>query len=267
MADGFVIDGQRVVVPGCPVVTYLEDPRFAMSREDGETRGDNEAVDSVGLHTTTGNMPQKLLPGAGPVGDLAERNARYWSTSAGVASAHLIVDLDGTWVQVADLLRKITYHAGHRELNHRSFGIEIAIPASGNLYEAQLKSLMALLDFVTRFEHPRFRIFRQYAVGQWPMAGIGDYRGIFGHRDVGNRGEGDPGPLVYNFLQAAKYDAVNVPRGEHKSLWQSRQAWLNQQPQSAGLPPLKVDGDPGGATWARAKLCKPHGQWVSRPGD
>lgn len=273
MDHGFLIDDARYAVPGIEVVTWADSPEaavFAMRDEDGCPRPSKAEIRLIVLHTTTGRMPQKLKPGRGPVGDLAERNARYWATSARQASAHLVLDLDGSWVQIADLLQTTTYHAGsgvNPGVNTVSIGIEIAIPHDGTLYEAQMESLVTALDAFTR--HPKVRVPRQFHEGAWPVPEIASrFRGIIAHRDVGNRGEGDCGPTPYTYLRAAGYDACDVLKDAHLALWQNRQKWLNERAAAEGLPTLTVDGDPGPRTWGLARRFKPpHGQWVSRPGD
>lgn len=267
--SGAILGGRKVQIPGVTVLNYEDAPPFKMSAEDGEDRVADERVSLIVLHTTTGQMPQTLVPGVGPVGDLAERNARYWATNASQASAHLIVDRDGSVIQIADLLKKITYHAGNRVVNHKSIGIELAIGKDGILYEGAMRALIALLDFLTR--QPGIEVPRQYAIGPWPIANIGsEFRGIISHRDVGNRGEGDCGPVPYRFLAEAGYEALNVSQGAHRALWRTRQAQLNQELYRAEptAPFLALDGDPGPATWALSKrFHHPTGQWVRRPGD
>ena len=243
---GLVIDGVRTPLPEVNVVNFLDAPELAMSQADGETRKPEEPIYLAVLHTTTGRMPQRLVPGAGPAGDLAERTARSWSNSERVASAHLIVDWDGQIVQIADLAQKITYHAGHREVNHRSVGIELAIASDGRLWEVQMEALMALLACLTR--HPRFAIGRVYAKGDWPMAGIADFRGIISHRDVGNRGEGDCGPVPYQYLDKHGYTPIAFPGPAMAAYWRGVQTQANAL--LAARDPLKVDGDPGPKTFA-----------------
>lgn len=273
MDHGFLIDDARYAVPGIEVVTWRDSPEaaiFAMSPEDGCPRPKDTRIRLIVLHTTTGRMPQKLLPGRGPVGDLAERNARYWATSKRQASAHLVLDHDGSWVQIADLLKTITYHAGSEVnpgVNSVSLGIEIAIDHQGRLYEAQMQSLVTVLDAFTR--HPKIPVPRQFHDGPWPVPQVASrFRGLIAHRDVGNRGEGDCGPEPYKALRAAGYDACDVSKDAHLALWRERQAWLNERAAAEGLPTLTVDSDPGPRTWGLARRFKPpHGQWVSRPGD
>lgn len=273
MDHGFLIDDTRYTVPGIEVVTWRDSPEaaiFTMSPEDGCPRPKDTRIRLIVLHTTTGRMPQKLLPGRGPVGDLAERNARYWATSKRQASAHLVLDHDGSWVQIADLLKTITYHAGSEEnpgVNSVSLGIEIAIDHQGRLYEAQMQSLVTVLDALTR--HPKIPVPRQFHEGPWPVPHVASrFRGLIAHRDVGNRGEGDCGPEPYKALRAAGYDACDVSKDAHLALWRERQAWLNTRAVAESLQPLRVDGDPGAKTWELAqRFMPPHGQWVQRPGD
>jgi hypothetical protein len=109
----------------------------------------------------------------------------------------LVVDHDGSAACLADLADEVSYHSG--EVNEVSIGIEIYQGSDAELYEGQLESVVALVDYLTR----RFHIQRQY---QWPYhrrpaariaSGAQDVVGIFGHRDVTtNRGLGDPGDAI-----------------------------------------------------------------------
>lgn len=264
---GLIANGRRVQIPGVTVTNPLDAPQFAMSHEDGEDRPADQQITLIVVHTTTGEMPQFLKNGAGPVGDLAERNARYWSTNASVASAHLVVDLDGSVVQIADVVRKITYHAGNPPVNHGSIGIELAIGKDGFLYQKQMEALIATIDALTRL--PEVDVPRQYASGRWPIPNVAsEFSGIIAHRDVGNRGEGDCGPVPYQFLQAARYDALDVGAGAHLTLWRGRQTLMNTVAAGQGWPQIAVDGRLGKATWALARKVKPpFGHWIVRPGD
>lgn len=264
---GLIVNGRKVTIPGVDVVNHLDAPQFAMSHEDGDTRAPGQRITLIVIHTTTGEMPQFLKNGRGPVGDLAERNVRYWSTNAGVASAHLVVDLDGSIVQIADVVRKVTFHAGAPPVNHASIGIECAIGRDGFLYQVQMESLIAVLDTLTR--QPEIDVPRQYASGRWPIPNVaGVFRGIIAHRDVGGRGEGDCGPVPYQFLNAARYDAVDVGAGAQQALWRGRQTLMNSVAAGQGWPQITVDGQLGPATWALSKRVKPpFGQWIVRPGD
>jgi len=258
---GLVIDGSRVNVPGVNVLNFSDAPELAMSDADGETRLPTEAIHLLVLHTTTGRMPQRLQPGKGPAGDLAERNARSWSGSARVASAHLIVDLDGQVVQIADLAKKITYHAGHKAVNHHSIGVEIAITGDGKLYEGQMDALMAVVNLLTR--HPRFNLVRTYAKGSWPMAGIADFRGVISHRDVGNRGEGDCGPVPYQYLDRHNYTPLAFPGPAQASFWKDVQAKMNTM--RPGKPALSVDGIPGRMTFDALRELRAAGYGAELP--
>lgn len=268
VGSGLVVDGVKYKLGNREVVNWIDAPIFTMNPEDGEDRDD--VISLVVLHTTTGRMPQILKPGAGPVGDLAERNARYWKTGKdkngdlAVACAQLVNDFDGSWVQIADLKKKIAYNAGSRPVNHKSIGIENCIHENGSMWQSEMDSMIEMLDFITRL----FRIPREYNSGLWPVPGIEKFRGVIGHRDVGDRGVGDPGPVVYAALAAAGYRGLNVPAGEHLQVWRQRQTWINEELAKLGLPLIPVDGDPGPKTFAASeRLGKKHGQWTPRPSD
>lgn len=272
MGTGLILNGSKIPLPGRDVVNYLDAPQFKLNREDGVPRDPTTALRFIVLHTTTGSMPQVLKPGKGPVGDLAERNARYWTTAktkTGTlqqAGAHLIVDFDGTWIQTCDLLSMCAYHAGSEAnpgVNKVSIGIEVAIGNDGTLYDEQMASLVEMVDLLTRLTG----IPRQYLKDRWPVAQVARrFRGIIGHRDVGNRGVGDPGPEPYAALDRAGYPGLSI--ADHTALWTERQMWLNAEAAKVGAPTIGVDGDPGRETLVLAHQFKrPWGQWLDRPGD
>lgn len=270
-----IIAGVRHILPGIDIATWEDDPLLTLAPEDGRYRPDDTLIDLITTHTTSGEGPQILRPGRGPGGTHAERVVRYWTTSKTkkgdktTAGAQLILDYDATWVQTCDLRRRAAFHAGcetNPGVNGRSIGIEIAINAKGELYEGQMESYVAMMDALSRL----FDVPREYAAGVWPIPNLVDqnFPGCIGHRDVGNRGAFDPGPIPYTYLQRAGYLPTNVQAGEHIARWKERQGFLNAQAIAAGLPVLKVDGIRGPKTQAYARRFKgPIGQWVDRPGD
>jgi hypothetical protein len=272
---GLIIDGAEVEVPGLAVSNWNDNPRFRL--RIGQPNGANDGrkrktrwVRQIILHTTKGipggkdRRPQKVLPGVGPVGTQAECVARWWSVSELCSGAHMVCDFDGSWLCLADLAAECAYHA--TTVNDVSIGIEICQGRDAEMYEGQLDSVVAMVDFLTA----RFGIQRQIPhayTGPIPRLEEGGANcvGVFGHRDqTDNRGPGDPGDAIMERLAAAGYERLDFRAGADLEVWAARQQALSLR-QGA---PLSVDGVAGPATVARlAQSGRTHGLWVSRDGQ
>jgi hypothetical protein len=272
---GVVIQGAQVEVAGLAVRNWHDDPRLRL--RIGQPNGGNDGrqrrtrwVRSIILHTTKGipggkdHRPQEIRPGRGPGGLHAESVARFWSTSELASGAHLVCDFDGTWVCLADLATECAYHA--TTVNDVSIGIEICQGNAAELYEGQLDSVVAMVDFLTAC----FGIQRQIPAGySGPIprleSGGDDCVGVFGHRDqTDNRGPGDPGDAAMAWLARAGYERLDFQRGQDLAVWTTRQHDLNRH----HGPGLVEDGIPGPDTVARlAQLGYGHGLWTEKSGD
>jgi len=264
---GFVIDGKVEQPSSLRVLSWLDDPSLRLKiGEDGKARDSSTWIRGIVLHTTKGipggsdKRPQKILAGFGPSGK-AGAVARYWSRSDKQAGAHLVVDHDGLIVCCADLEKEVAYHAG--PANSWSVGIEIYQGADAEMYEGQLSQVVRLCDFLTR----RFWIQRQF---HWPYRGKpvqrvaeeDSFTGVCGHREVtNNRGLGDPGDAVFDFLRRAGYEGFDFDLNADLPVWTARQKNLC-------LPSAKCDGIPGPTTYkALIAAGYPSGMYVPRPGD
>jgi len=261
---GVIIKGTDIEVPGLVIQNFKDDPKLGLKRNDGRKRP-NTWIRGIVLHTTKGipggrdKRPQDVRPGLGPDTKRDEKVAKMWSLDSRNAGAHLIVDFDASWVCTCDLQEFAAYHAGN--VNDVTIGIEIYQGGKAQLYEEQLASVVTMVDFLTK----TFSIQRQV---HWPYKrraiDRGLHRGmdmvcVYGHRDCSNRrGEGDPGNAIIQMLIDNGYEAYDFSKNEDKKVWAQRQSSLG----------LTADGVPGPAT-ARALLDqgKPHGLWISRPGD
>jgi hypothetical protein len=251
------------------VVNWHDDPKLRL--RIGQPNGANDGrarktkwVRQIILHTTKGipggkdNRPQKILPGRGPSGRAAESVAQFWSTSELASGAHLVCDFDGSWICLADLATEVAYHA--TTVNETSIGIEIYQGSDAELYEEQLASVVAMVDFLTG----QFGIQRQIpAMYSGPIGrledGGTDCVGVFGHRDqTDNRGPGDPGDAIMGLLGRAGYERFDFRGGEDLKVWRQRQANLAVRQSE----PIDVDGVPGPGTVAiLKKLGYTQGLW------
>lgn len=260
---GIIISGKALEVPGLTIQNYKDVPKFKLKTNDGRPRPDTW-VRAIVLHTTRGipggkvRTPQTILAGQGPNHRRDEKVSLMWSLDNRKAGAHLICDSDSSWVCTCDLARTAAYHAGTN--NKVTIGIEIYQEPTGSLYYDQLRSVVTMVDFLTR----AFGIQRQVHL---PYLGRPVHRpsnghdmvGVYGHRDISSRrGLGDPGEAIYDLLVDAGYERLNYDKNEDLSAWSGRQKNL-------GLLP---DGIAGPRTvQALAARGYHHGLWVSRPGD
>jgi hypothetical protein len=261
---GVFIRGNSIEVPGLTILNPADDIKYALANEDYRTRP-NTWVRGIVIHTTKGipggrdRRKQDIRKGVGPNTRRDERLAQMWSLDDRRAGAHLIADHDASWVNTCDLQEHAAFHAGN--VNDVTIGIEIYQGSDAELYEAQLLSVVYMLDFLTR----TFSIQRQF---HWPYKrhaikrGLRrgtDMVGIYGHRDCSNnRGRGDPGDAIFEMLQNHGYNAFDYEENEDKDEWRPIQRELE----------LLTDGIPGPKT-AAALLAEgySHGLYVSRPGD
>ena len=273
-ATGLVIRGRRVVVPGLPVVNYLDDQSLALvldgNQADGKLRDDRAWLRQIVLHTTKGRWPQAVRPGARDA-DAEHRCANLWRRDPQNSGTHLVVDGDGSVGQLADLQRVRAFHASSRAVNASSIGIELWQDADGSVYQATLDAAVLLVDALTAL----FGIQRQFPTSSGghylghPLKrmeqGGQDCVGVFGHRDVTEaRGQGDPGDAIFDALSAAGYEGKRFHLSEDIVHWRLRQRKLNSDRGAE----LTVDGVPGPATRrALVEAGYPLGQWVSRPID
>lgn len=270
-----IINGKPVEVRSLSSVSWHDLPELRL-RPGEDCTERRSAVQGIVLHTTKGipggsdQRKQVIRPGLGPRVEAGARCARYWSTGRDAAGdkvkagAHLVVDFDGQIACCADLATEAAYHAG--PVNQRTIGVEIYQGSDAELYELQLDAVVRLCDWLTR----RFGIQRQlpgdrYRSRNGPIrrlsAGGGrDFFGVYGHRDVSaDRGAGDPGDAIMQRLFEAGYEDFDLDELEDIETWRLRQRQLRVMPR---------DGIPGPRTVeAIRKTGRPHGLWVSRPGD
>lgn len=218
MAGHVIIAGGLTPVEAPEVITYLSDPHVAPRVTDGKARA-RETVTGIVLHTSRG-VRGHVRPGALP-SKRAELLALYQARTTRDVSWHFTVDTDGTVIQQADAALWMCWHASHA--NGWSVGIEcVQQPDSGDLYEVQIKALVAVVEALCA----ALGIPRRTPVGPdgrpWPGL-IAEHReaseggrqqpfaGVLGHRALtSNRGPGDPGDAVFEALLAAGFEGAPV---------------------------------------------------------
>jgi hypothetical protein len=273
VGTGVVINGVPELVPGLRVNNWLDKPGLRLGPGDFRPRK-TKWIRQIVLHTTKGipggndERKQVFHDGLGPFMDAALACTRWWTKSPEAAGAHLVVDHDGQISCCCDLQLEAAHHARHA--NQTSIGIEIFQGRDAEMYLGQLDVVVRLVDFLTRRFQIQRQIPHQYIGPVHRLESpdeIADVVGILGHRDLTKaRGPGDPGNKIFNLLGMAGYEPMDFDQRQDMAEWRRRQSKL-------GLP--KVDGVPGPSTCAALAAAgrpgdgrgRPHGLWVTRPGD
>jgi N-acetyl-anhydromuramyl-L-alanine amidase AmpD len=212
MRHGVVVDGRVEVISGLELeqqLNYKLDPQLKLIPGEDMRSRRTRWIRSIIIHTTKG-LPTKVKAGKGPDTKLEERIARLWSTDHRHAGAHLSIDWDCTVGCHADLIQDAAYHAG--VINEFSIGIELFEDKQGTLYSEQLDTAVLVVEWLCR----RFQIQRQMLPPTYEkihprlQRGGPDCVGVFGHRHVTtDRGPGDPGNDVFNWLKMAGFQIFN----------------------------------------------------------
>lgn len=259
MTNGLLISGQIVPVAGLavlPPASHGGPVWCALDPGDYRPRP-TSWVRQIIVHTTKGQWPQSVRPGAGLPGK-AQVVADFWRGDPAHSAAHLVVDLNGVAACLCDLAETEAYHA--EGSNAWSIGIEMYQLEDGALYDATLEATATLVKFLCErfgipFQMPRgpYRnrpLSRmetvQPSTGKRTQLGGPDCVGVFGHRDnTSNRGAGDPGDEIWRRLAARGAEGMDFEGKEDILLGKERQLALN-----ARGARLTVDGVCGPASWA-----------------
>lgn len=260
-----ILDGQKIPTPGLETVSWLDDPKVPQAT-DGNPR--KMWIRAIVIHTVKG-MLGKLKPGIKP-STRAETYAKYQANTSRDVSWEYTVDTDGTIIVSNDPIKRYTWHAG--AVNAFTLGIEMVQDDDGALYEGQMEVMVKFLDVLTREladrGHPIQRQIPMTGDGK-PVRGIipriqdaslaRNVVGIYGHRNqTKDRGPGDPGDHVFEYLLRAGYKGFDLNASEDITFWKSVQKRLG----------LKEDGVPGKDVHAALLAAgNAHGMYVPRPGD
>ena len=269
-----VINGKKVPVPGLESACYLDNPKYGFTNKKDFATRTGADVRSICVHTRMGIRTQPVVNCTKPrnwdfVGvNNANRDDR-------IASWHISIDSDGSFVCHLDLLLHKAYHCG--QVNDYSVGIEMFQEADGTITNETLDACVKIIDVITRELFIQRQIpedtvlitrFARSTPGNSKSTRLSylrdgrsgsDYVGVFGHRNATkNRGPGDPGDHIFDRLRAAGYESYRLSDDSDKLVWTERQKKLG----------VEANGVPGPATVGMLiKAGYKHGLWVQRPGD
>jgi hypothetical protein len=248
--SGLLIAGHVVDVPGLNIRNPVDTPWCRLHPRDYRARR-TSWVRQIIVHTTKGNWPQHVIPGAGPTGR-AKSVADYWYNDPRQSAAHIVIGSEGAVACLADLATVNAYHA--TVSNDWSIGIELYQESDGGIYAAVYDSAVRLI--VALCEHlliPLQVPGRVYpnAPMQRMVHGGPDMVGVFGHRDnTGDRGRGDPGDEIFSRLVTqACAEQLDYDNRQDLAVWKRRQLYLN----NVFREQLDVDGICGPSTIAALK--------------
>jgi hypothetical protein len=256
--SGLLVNGNEIAVPG---LSILNPNDAAWCKLSGKNRRPRPTpwVRQIILHTTGGNWPQTLLPGAGQGGG-ARRIVDIWNSDTRPAGSHIIIDNDGTVVCTCDLAADAAFHATHS--NAWSIGIEMHQESNHGIHDAVYGAAVKLVPALCRIFGVQFQI-PKVPYSNQPLRRMADGGehcvGVFGHRDnTDSRGRGCPGDEIFARLAALGAELFDHDRGEDLETWKARQAELN-----AGGASLTVDGVPGPDTIKALRAAgRPDGIWA-----
>ena len=275
-----VFNNRRVAVPGLASACFLDDPKYGFTNRRDFGRRTTNWVRSVCMHTRMGAFPQHLINNTKDR-KWDELGVKRASKDSRIASWHISIDSDGSFVCHLDLVTDKAYHAG--QCNDVSVGIEMYQGADGSITRETIIAAVRILDVITR----ELGIQRQYALednicmrfaagtklpgsasrsrqlAYLPGGQSGkDFCGIWGHRNATkNRGKGDPGDFIWQALSNHGYESFVVDSTMDLEVWGVRQRRL-------GVHHDDCDGVPGPTTRRIIEADnQAHGLWVPRPGD
>lgn len=242
-----LMGGELVPVDGIDIIGP-HDAKWA-HLDCGDYRLRRGRPNKVLLHKTLADDPEKVLAGVGPAGG-AERTAEYWQGDPKHSGAQGVTGDDGTFACLCDLVQIEAYHGN--QANDESIGIETRELVGGGVYAAALHTTVAVTVAICahlgiQLQCPRFynrKPLERFADGGRTLIGV------FGHRDVTDqRGQWDPGELLFDMLQALGCERFDFDKGEDRRVWALRQEQLRVKGHD-----IVADGIPGPQTTAALKL-------------
>lgn len=256
--SGLLVNGREHPVERLTIINSNDAAWCRLDPKDFRRRS-TSWVRQIILHTTNGEWPQTVLPGAGR-GGMAQNNATFWRRDPQSSAAHLIIDNDGTVACLGDLATVEAFHA--TVSNAWSIGIELVQEGNHGVHEAVYASAVKLVPALCRIFGIQFQIpklpYRNAPLRRMADGGS-NCVGVFGHRDNTNqRGPGDPGDEIFERLAALGAERFDYDAHEDLEVWKQRQQELN-----SGGAGLTVDGVAGPGTIKALKAAgRPDGVWV-----
>lgn len=273
---GLIIAGRQVPVGGLAILNANDRPWCRLHPDDYTMRR-TTWVRGIVPHTTGGNWPQAVRPGAGARGH-AQQIAEMWSGADRGngervhSGAHIVVDYEGTVACLADLQYHAAYHA--TSVNDHTIGIEMCTMPDGSIYQATLDATAHLVvgegGLCELMGIPPQVHIAPYRGDPLPrlVAGGRNAVGIYGHRDQSDqRGRGDPGDAIYELLVENGAEGLDYAAEQDLQVGRARQAALNALAARRGETwrPLVVDGLVGPASLSRARQLGM--RWRDVPAD
>jgi hypothetical protein len=266
---GLPIAGRVVPVAGLTILNSNDADWCRLHSDDYRARRAHRPSLIV-EHSTGGNWPQRVIPGAGPRGH-AEQIARMWSgqdRGGGErihSGAQILIDYDGMVACLVDLILCAAYHA---ELaNDHSIGIEHCTTPDGSIYQTTIDASVRLhqalceperledglqIPFQIHAAPYRNAPLARCETGSGPtrhQIGGPDIVGVIGHRDeTSERGCGDPGDAIYAALIAAGAEPLDYAAREDLERGRGRQRYLVGRGE-----PIAVDGIVGPVSLGAAR--------------
>lgn len=211
-----VFDGKKINIEGIESVSFLDDKKYAFTNKRDFTQRKIKPQ-SICLHTRMGVWPQILV---------TENKNRRWdelgvkraSADERVASWHISIDADGSFVCHLDLVTITAYHCS--QVNPYSIGIEMYQELDGTITQATINTAVKICEVICN----ELGIAKQFPSGNsilkefarpdgkahrtkkraYMAGGLSgqEFYGVFGHRNATrNRGKGDPGDLIFSELE------------------------------------------------------------------
>jgi hypothetical protein len=235
--SGLLVNGKVLPVEGLHIINSHDAAWCRLDSKDFRRRP-TSWVRQIILHTTNGQWPQSVLPGAGG-GGKAQIIAGGWRNEPKSSAAHLVIDNDGTVACLADLATVEAFHA--TVSNSWSIGIEMYQELNRGVHEAVFEAAAKLVPALCRIFGIQFQIpklpYRNAPLRRMAGGG-GNCIGVFGHRDnTHERSFGDPGDEIFARLAAAGAERFDYDANEDLEVWKQRQQELND-----GGATLTVDG-------------------------
>lgn len=261
-----MFNGQLVEVPGVEILPPNGEPwnKLVRGQDRWRVMGDGYVPQMGILHKTSADNPERILDTAGPTvaWGYAEYTVRWWQDHVNketlkpepYSGTHYVVGFDGRAVNTEDVVRFIGWHAGSRDgdANNRSWGLEQKEHYDGRVFRATLHSTVKITTATCNRLGTQWQCPDKYRgpLDRFDNGGR-DLYGVFAHFDVtADRSVLDPGPTIFNMLEAAGFERFDFKARQDIDVWSKRQEWLK----TLGYYHGAIDGAPGPKTCRALKF-------------